>query len=57
MRRFYRIEELNGDQWSLIEPHQKNLSREECREQLNIYLNQGKSPETIRIISENPNRD
>jgi hypothetical protein len=53
MNQLYRIEELDTTGWVLIEPHQVQLSREKCKEQLDLYISQGHNPNHLRAIPDN----
>lgn len=53
MTQLYRIEELCTTGWVVIEPHQTKLTKEQCKEQLDIYLAQGYNPNDLRVAPDN----
>jgi len=50
MEQLYRIEDYSTTGWSLIEPHQRKLTKEECRQQLEIYIESGYNPNHLRAV-------
>lgn len=48
----YRIEEMSTTGWNLIESHQIQLTKEECKEQLELYIAQGHNPNSLRAVSD-----
>lgn len=50
MEKLYRIEELCTSGWILIEPHSQKLTREQCKEQLELYIAEGKNPNSLRAV-------
>ena len=50
MTQLYRIEELCTSGWVLIEPHSRQLTREDCKAQLEVYIAEGKNPNTLRAV-------
>jgi ribulose bisphosphate carboxylase small subunit len=48
----YRIEELSTTGWNLIESHQIQLTREQCKNQLEFYISQGYNPNLLRAVSD-----
>lgn len=53
-QQLYKIEELCTVGWVLIDSHQVKLTKEQCKEQLEMYLNEGRSPDSLRVV---PDRD
>lgn len=53
MTQTYRIEELSTTGWDLIEPHQCKLTKEQCKEQLDYYMSEGLSPDSLRVVPDN----
>jgi hypothetical protein len=48
----YRIEECSTTGWNLIEPHQVQLTKEDCKKQLESYIEQGYNPNLLRAVSD-----
>jgi len=46
----YRIEEFCTSGWELIDSRQVKLTKEQCKEQLNMYLAQGHNPQYLRAV-------
>jgi hypothetical protein len=46
----YRIEEYCTTGWALIDSHQVKLTKEQCKEQLDMYLAQGHNPQYLRAV-------
>lgn len=53
MTKLYKIEEFCTVGWVLIDSHQVKLTKEECKKQLEKYLNEGRSPNSLRVVSDN----
>ncbi len=49
----YRIEEFCTSGWELIDSHQVKLTKDQCREQINLYLAQGHNPKYLRAVVDN----
>lgn len=50
MTQLYRIEELFTDCWELIAPDAKQLTKEECKRRLNLYIAEGYNPNYLRAV-------
>ena len=53
MTQLYRIEELCTSGWELIEPQQVQLTKEQCKEQLERYIEKGYNPNALRAVYDN----
>lgn len=53
MTQLYRIEELCTSGWTLIEPYSQKLTKEQCKEQLEAYIAEGKNPNALRAVYDN----
>jgi len=53
MEKLYRIEELCTTGWELIDPEKVKLTREECKQQLDIYIESGYNPNALRAVIDN----
>jgi ribulose bisphosphate carboxylase small subunit len=49
-QQLYKIEEMSTMGWTLIETHQVKLTKEQCKEQLELYLQNGYNPNTLRAV-------
>jgi hypothetical protein len=52
----YRIEEYCTSGWELIEPHQVQLTKEQCKESIELYLAQGYNPSYLRVLPDNESK-
>lgn len=52
-QQLYKIEELSTTGWNLIESYQVKLTREQCKEQLEMYIRQGYNPNALRAVPDN----
>jgi hypothetical protein len=50
MTQRYRIEELFTGGWELIDSTAQNLTKEECDQKIQQYLNQGVNPNYLRAV-------
>lgn len=50
MTQLYRIEEMCTTGWTLIEPYSRQLTKEQCKEQLELYIAEGKNPNSLRAV-------
>jgi hypothetical protein len=50
METLYRIEEFSTTGWNLIEEHQRKLTKENCKHQLDVYLQNGVNPNHLRAV-------
>jgi hypothetical protein len=50
MEKLYRIEELYTGGWELIDESASKLTREQCDQRLQYYIEQGYNPNYIRAI-------
>jgi len=53
METLYRIEEFSTTGWSLIETHQRQLNKEHCKQQLELYIQSGYNPNHLRAVPDN----
>jgi hypothetical protein len=53
MENLYRIEELFTTGWDLLNPKLVKLTKDECKKQLEILMNEGHSPERLRAVLDN----
>jgi hypothetical protein len=53
MTQLYRIEEFCTTGWQLIDTHQVQLTKEQCKEQLELYIAEGKNPNALRAVPDN----
>ena len=53
MEKLYRIEECCTTGWTLIDPHQVKLTKEQCKQQLELYIEEGKIPNLLRAVPDN----
>ena len=49
--KFYRIEELTTEGWTLIEDQAAKVTKERCDELLTQYVNGGQNPNRLRAIA------
>ena len=49
-QRLWRIEELTTEGWTLIDNNAKQLTKEKCDEQLNLYVTGGVNPNRMRAV-------
>jgi hypothetical protein len=52
MEQLYRIEERFTEGWQLIEDSAKQLTKDQCRELLQNYINSGYNPNYLRAVPE-----
>jgi hypothetical protein len=50
MTQLYRIEELFTDGWELIEEDAKQLTKEQCDQRLQNYIESGYNPNYLRAV-------
>ena len=50
MANLWRIEELTTEGWTLIDNNAKQLTKEKCDEQLNMYVTGGVNPNRMRAV-------
>jgi hypothetical protein len=50
MTQLYRIEELFTAGWELIDSAAQKLTKEQCDQKLNEYLNRGINPKYLRAV-------
>lgn len=53
MEQLYRIEELFTTGWEIVDPKLVKLTKEECKKQLEILMNEGHTPDRLRAIPDN----
>jgi hypothetical protein len=53
MENLYRIEEYFTNGWELANPKLVKLSKEECKRQLEVLINQGSNPSYLRAVPDN----
>lgn len=53
MENLYRIEELYTAGWALIDPSASKLTREQCDQRLQEYIERGYNPNDLRVIRDN----
>lgn len=46
----YRIEEFCTSGWELIEANQVQLTKEQCKENIQMYIAQGYNPKYLRAV-------
>ena len=50
MTQLYRIEEMFSHGWELVEEDAKQLTKEQCDQKLQIYLERGYNPNYLRAV-------
>jgi hypothetical protein len=50
METLYRIEEFCTTGWELISENEVQLTREMCSQRIQYYMNEGMSPERLRVV-------
>lgn len=50
MEPLYRIEELCTSGWTLIDSNMKQLTKEQCMEKLQVYIDSGHNPNALRAV-------
>lgn len=53
MTQLYRIEEMCTSGWTLVESDAIQLTREQCKEKLEMYIAEGKNPNALRAVYDN----
>jgi hypothetical protein len=53
METLYRIEEYFTNGWELIDESARKLTREQCDQRLQEYLERGYNPNSLRAVREN----
>jgi hypothetical protein len=53
MTQLYRIEELFTNGWELIDESAQKLTKEQCNQKLQEYLQRGYNPNYLRAVSDN----
>lgn len=53
MENLYRIEELFTNGWELIDESSKKLTKEQCDQRLQDYLERGYNPNNLRAVRDN----
>lgn len=53
MTQLYKIEELCTSGWTLIESNARQLTKEQCKEKLEFYIEKGYNPNSLRAIYDN----
>jgi len=50
MEKLYRIEELTTEGWTLIDNNARQLTKQMCDEQLQLYVGGGVNPNRMRAV-------
>lgn len=50
MELLYRIEEFTTTGWELIHENEVKLTKEVCAEHIQYYMNEGVSPDRLRVV-------
>jgi len=53
MTQLYRIEELFTAGWTLVDESATKLTKEQCNEKLNYFIEQGYNPNYLRAVPDN----
>lgn len=53
MEQLYRIEEYFTNGWELANPLLVKMTKEQCKEQLEILIQQGSNPDYLRAVPDN----